>query len=159
MPHVSGLTIRQHERQSIELAVEVAVAEEHQQQVRFSPASGAAGCAIIRGTAVDISSGGMGLVLRQFLPRMCEGEVRIFSPTAVGRGADGAAVYEAIFEHRVKVRRVYMTSHEPTYTAGLSFVDPEPGLEERVREVLAAYGHRGTQGAPEGHWPQEPVDA
>ena len=39
----------------------------------------------------------------------------------VGMRADGTPILEVAFEQRVKVRRVQMTSHEPTYFIGVSF--------------------------------------
>ncbi|MHC4991492.1 MAG: hypothetical protein ACYTGC_10970 [Planctomycetota bacterium] len=143
MAQASGLTVRQHERRSIERDVEVGICDEHQQQVRFSPASSAKGQTVVRGKVTDISPGGMGMTFSQFVPKMCEGQVRVFSPTPVGRGADDMPVYDTIFEHEVKIRRVYMISHEPTYAAGASFVDPEPDLSARVEEVLLAAGRQG----------------
>lgn len=133
---MSGLTVRQHERKPIVLHAEFAVADAHRQQVCFSPSSPALDAFLVRGTAVDVSTGGMGLELAQFIPKMCEGLVRIFSDTPSGTGVDGQPVYDVIFEHQVKVRRIYMASHEPTYAAGVSFIDPEPGLDDKVREIL-----------------------
>ena len=43
-------------------------------------------CAVA-GRSVDISPGGVGMVLAQFLPRMCEGWVRVLHPTSPGRAA------------------------------------------------------------------------
>ena len=65
----------------------------------------------------------------QFLPRMCEGTVRVYEP---GVRVDAPLA----FEHRVKVRRVSMISHEPIYALGLSFIDPEPELEQQVGHLL-----------------------
>ncbi|MHC5004922.1 MAG: hypothetical protein ACYTJ0_17580 [Planctomycetota bacterium] len=146
MPQTSGLTVRQHERQSIDLRVEFAVLDQHRQQVSFSNASSALDSFVIRGRAVDISPGGMGLVFEQFVPKMCEGNVRVFAATPVGKTPDGAPVFDVIFEHRVKIRRIYMASHEPAYAAGVSFVDAEPGLEELVEEVLLV-GRRAADAA------------
>ena len=56
---------------------------------------------------------------------MCEGSLRVFDPMPVGTRPDGQPIFEVAFEQRVKVRRVQMTSHEPTYFIGVSFADPE----------------------------------
>jgi hypothetical protein len=82
----------------------------------------------------------MGLSFKHFLPRMCEGSVRVFGPKPVGIGRDGAPIHDVIFEHEVKVRRVYLSSHEPTYAVGVSFIDPEPSLEGRVSSLLDRFG-------------------
>ncbi len=125
MSSQSGLRVRQHHRREIELPVEFVVAEEHRTQVRFSNSSSAMDDHTIRGTSVDISPGGMGFASRQFLPRMCEGLLRVFDPAPVGMRSDGTPILEVEFEQRVMVRRVQMTSDEPTYFIGVSFADPD----------------------------------
>ena len=135
MAQRSGLTVRQHERSDIELEVDFAIAMEHREQVRFSSMSSAAESHVTRGRAVDISSGGMGLILPHFVPRMCEAMVRVYHPTPVSTAPDGSPVYDVVFEHRVKVRRVRLEDHTPSYAIGLAFVDPEPDIEERVVEL------------------------
>ena len=99
MSQKSGLTVRQHEREAVELSVEFVVAEPHREQVRFSAMSGAAQGHVTRGAATDISPGGVGFVCPQFVPRMCEGTVRVFNPRPSGTAADGTPVYEVMFEH------------------------------------------------------------
>ena len=140
MPQTSGLTVRQHERQTIDLRVEFVVGDEHREQVRFSPTSNAAEPFVTRGTASDISPGGMGMVGPQFIPRMCDGSVRIFDPRPTGTGPDGTPILEVVFEHRAGVRRVVLDSHEPTYALGVEFVDPVPDIADRVSNVLALVG-------------------
>jgi c-di-GMP-binding flagellar brake protein YcgR len=136
MAKISGLTVRQHERESIELAVEFVIGEQAREQVRFSAMSAAAEPYTTRGQAIDVSSGGMGLICRQFVPRMCEGTVRVFDPIPAGTGSDGTPIHEVMFEHAGQVRRVSMASHEPTYALGIAFIDPEPNIEERVARLL-----------------------
>lgn len=125
MSSKSGLRVRQHHRREIELPIEFVVGEAHRPQLRFSTSSSAVDPHSIRGTSVDISPGGMGFTSRQFLPRMCEGLLRVFDPMPVGTRGDGSPILEVAFEQRVKVRRVQMTSHEPTYFIGVSFADPD----------------------------------
>jgi c-di-GMP-binding flagellar brake protein YcgR len=135
MPQTSGLTVRQHVRLDVELDVDFVICEEHQDQVRFGTASGAAQPHATRGTTTDMSAGGMGIFCPQFVPRMCEGSVRVFGPAAPS-APDGPGGRDVIFEHRVKVQRVWMESHDPTYALGFSFVDPDPDIEQRIREIL-----------------------
>ncbi len=137
MSQITGLTVRQHEREDVELNVEFAVTKEHREQVRFSSMSTAVKSHVTRGVAVDLSSGGMGLICRQFVPRMCVGSVRVFDPNPVGTAGDGSPIHEVIFEHRVKVRRVIMETHDPTYAIGVAFVDPEPDIEQRIERLRA----------------------
>ena len=142
MSSQSGLRVRQHHRREIELPVEFIVAEEYRDQVRFGSKSTAINEYSLRGTSVDISPGGMGFTAGQFLPRQCEGLLRVFDPMPIGTRADGMPMLEVAFEQRVKVRRVQMTSHEPTYFIGVSFADPanvEPDIGNR-RMLLTAAG-------------------
>ena len=140
MPQKSGLTVRRHERRAVEFDVDFAVVPEHCRQVRFSAASSAATPTTIKGKVHDLSPGGMGLVFRQFVPRMCEGVVRVYGRRRVDALGDGTPDNDVVFEHRVKVRRVIMANHEPEYDLGVSFVAPEPDLSDRVRALLAAMG-------------------
>jgi c-di-GMP-binding flagellar brake protein YcgR len=132
----SGLTVRQHEREGIQVPVEFFVSPEHGAQVHLSPESSAVGQHTLRGTAVDISSGGMGLEFRQFIPRMCGGTVRVFVPDPISVGADGSPLFEAVFEHQVKVRRVYLIGREPLYAMGVAFIDPDPDIDHRITTLL-----------------------
>jgi c-di-GMP-binding flagellar brake protein YcgR len=150
MTQKSGLTIRQHERESLGLRIEFVVAEQHRGQVRFSAISGAAEPHVTRGVAADISSGGMGLVCPQFVPRMCAGTVRVFDPTPVGTANDGSPIHELCFQHAVRVRRVTLDSHEPEYAIGVAFVDPAADIEERVAAVLAMAPIGGDRGDAHG---------
>jgi c-di-GMP-binding flagellar brake protein YcgR len=133
----SGLTIRQHERETLSLRAEFVVAEAHREQVRFSSMSNAAEPHVTRGSATDISSGGLGLLCPQFVPRMCEGRVRIYHPKPVGTAKDGSPIHEVCFEHSVKVRRVILSSHDPEYALGMAFIDPAPDIEQQVTTLLA----------------------
>ncbi|MCI0365423.1 MAG: hypothetical protein L0219_16265 [Phycisphaerales bacterium] len=138
MPRKSGLTVRQHEREGIAapVPVEFSICSEHSTQLHFSPRSSAMSAHGIRGRATDISSGGMGLECRQFVPRMSEGTVRILVPDPIAVGPDGSPVLEVGFEHQVKVRRVYLTGREPTYALGLAFVNPAADIDQRVTALL-----------------------
>ena len=138
MPETSGLTIRQHERKSLNLGAEFIVADELRTQVKFSASADTLNDATVRGCMLDISTGGMGLEINCFIPKLCSGTVRVYSHTPSDCGSLGEPVYEPIFEHRVQIRRVYMASHDPTYVVGASFLDPEPDLSQRVEEVLIA---------------------
>ncbi len=136
MPEASGLTVRQYERRSIAFDIEFVVADAHRGQVRFSATSAAAGQYVLRGQAADLSTGGMGLILPHFVPKMCEGTVRLYGLTPQGTTNDGSPIFDVIFEHRVKVRRIYMSSHKPLYAVGVSFVDQRPDLAQRIGELL-----------------------
>lgn len=136
MRQTSGLTIRQHEREGIQVPIEFVVCDQHTSQVRFSPSSAAAHSTTIRGRAVDISPGGMGLEMRQFLPRMCEGTIRIYSPDPVAVAGDGMPILDLVFEHLVKVRRVYLIARDPLYAMGVAFIDPPPDIDKQISTLL-----------------------
>lgn len=140
MSQTSGLTVRQHERREIQLPVEFVVAEEHRQQVRLSSSSGAEDVHTFRGYSVDISVGGLGISCRHFVPRACQGLVRVYDPSSAAARKEGGGILNIAFEHPVKVRRVQMTGNEPTYFIGLSFIDPEPDVEDRISSFLHKIG-------------------
>ncbi len=149
MAQTTGLTVRQHERAEFSFEVEFVVAPQFCSQVRFSATSAAQDGKTIRGLAQDISGGGMGMSFGLFLPRMCEGVVRVFDPKPVGTASDGTPIHDVAFEHMVKVRRVYLIDDGPTYSVGVSFVDAEPNLGERVEALmlLAGNGQGGSSDA------------
>lgn len=122
----SSLTTRRYERDNVDRPVEFIVAQEHRTQVKFSAASAAASAHVLHGRARDVSSGGIGIECAQFLPRMCEGTLRVFDDSGG----------QVLFEHRVKVRRMYMVDREPTYSVGMAFVAPEADISERVAELI-----------------------
>jgi hypothetical protein len=150
MAKQSGLTLRQHQREEIGLRADFVVAEKHRSQVRFSSASSAPEPHVTTGRALDVSSGGMGIACPQFLPRMCEGRVRVYGPQPIGTAHDGSPIHEVIFEHDVKVRRVTMRSHEPSYALGLAFIDPAPDIDARVQEMLLLVNRRKAGARPDG---------
>ena len=140
MSHITGLTIRQYSREAVELPIEFIVSDEHTTQVRLSSTGSATHEQAITGFAVDISSGGMGLVTDHYLPRMCKGIVRVFSPGSNARSED-AALRKVVFEHLVKVRRTSMSSHDPTYLVGVSFLQPEADLAQQIERIKTTFGN------------------
>jgi c-di-GMP-binding flagellar brake protein YcgR len=135
MPEISGLTVRQHARKDFDLAIEFIIGEQHQEQVRFSPMSTAKDQHALRGRAIDISTGGMGWVCDHFVPRMCVGTVRVFDPRPVGAKPDGTPIHDVAFEHHCVIRRVTMVSHDPSYSIGVAFVEPDPNIGGRVEKL------------------------
>ena len=127
MKKTSGLTVRQHERAGIQVPMEFHVCKEHGVQVRFSPQSNSPDHHVISATAVDISPGGVGMECRNFVPRMCEGVIRI---TSGG---------EVVLEQRAKVRRIFLIGREPKYQIGLAFINPPDDIERRISEITAQF--------------------
>ena len=132
MSQTRGLRIRQHERCEIELPVQFIVCDKHSSQVRFSSVSSAVDDGGLQGISIDISSGGLALASRQFLPRCCEGIVRVFEPAPAGTRGDATSDLRPIFEQRAKVSRTRMLSHEPLYKIGLSFREFGPDFEQQI---------------------------
>jgi c-di-GMP-binding flagellar brake protein YcgR len=142
----SGLTVRQHEREGILVPVELIIGGASAAQVRLSPSSNARTAHTIRGEAVDISSGGMGLRCRHFVPRMCEGTLRVFAPSTNRTGDEGSGDGELMFEQQIKVRRVVLIGREPAYALGVAFVDPTPDLDRRIDELFGRLQHSSAKG-------------
>ena len=93
----------------------------------------------ITGLAVDISAGGMGLITDHYVPRMCEGIVRVLGPISDVPLQD-PALRDIVFEHQVKVRRTSMASHKPAYSIGVSFLEPQADLAERIKSLMITFG-------------------
>lgn len=144
MSQTSGLTVRQHEREGINVPIEFVVDPAHASQVRFSSSSSAAGPTMLRGIAQDISSGGMGLLCKQYLPRMCEGLVRVFAPVVGQTQDDGTPAVELILEQHAKVRRVTLVDREPLFSVGVAFIDPHPGIDGKITELFDRIQKAGT---------------
>lgn len=142
----SGLTTRQYARNRIDWRAEFVICESHREQVRYSPMSNANSPHIARGITIDISSGGMGMICQQYVPRMTEGKVRIFDPNSPNESDDDEQTAKVIFEHRVKVQRVELASHDPSYALGIGFIDPEPGIDERVAKLLGQFNTGNLEG-------------
>ena len=136
----SGLTVRQHERSGIQVPVEFTICREHAVQVRFSPQANTADHHEVAGTAVDISPGGLGMESRHFLPRMCEGVIRI------------AVAGNVVLEQRARVRRSSLCGREPRYLIGFAFINPPTEIEQQIAEIVRRFdvdaaGLRGVSGA------------
>ncbi len=147
MSRKSGLRVRQHQRRGIGLPVEFVVCEEHRSQEKFSGSSTAADDHTIRGVSLDISPGGIGFSSALFLPRSCEGTLRVFDPIPARSGVDGPPVHEIAFAQRVKVRRVRMIGPEPTYFIGVSFADPE-GIDPEIANRMLLLQSQLSSGEP-----------
>ena len=153
MSHVSGLRVRQHKRSDIDLPVEFVVAERDRPQVRFSASSPAESESVIRGISIDISPGGMGFNSEVYLPRGCEGSLRVLDPLPTGQRPDGTTLYEVFFSQRVKVRRVRMIEGG-AFFIGVSFAEPEqvdPDITNRMMLLKRHFDEsQARPGSPDG---------
>ncbi len=133
-----GLSVRQHQREKIRLPIEFIVCDEHREQVRFSSSSSAGRPHVIQGTVSDISRGGLGFDSHLFLPRMCEGKVKIFEVENSVSQIEPAPPRQPILETRVKIKRVLLQGQDPSYPIGIAFLDPPDNIEEMIQNVFNA---------------------
>ncbi len=130
------LTVRQHERWELEVPAVFIVDAAHREQLRFGTSSTAIEPHVVSGTTIDLSPGGVGIRCLEFVPRMCAGTLRIIKPGASPPRDADRSDDNVVFEHGVRVRRVEMIGHEPSYSLGLSFVDTESGMERDIPELV-----------------------
>ena len=82
----------------------------------------------------DISRGGLGFDSYLFLPRMCEGKVRIFDEATTVSQIEPEHPCLPILEARVKIKRVLLQGQDPSYQIGIAFLDPPDNIEGTVCE-------------------------
>ena len=133
-----GLSVRQHEREKIRLPIEFIVCDEHREQVRFSSSSSAGRPHVIKGMVTDISRGGLGFDSYLFLPRMCEGKVRIFDRATTVSQIEPVPPRQPILETQVKIKRVLLQGQDPSYQIGIAFLNPPDNIEELIQNVFSA---------------------
>ena len=122
-----GLTVRRFERHELALPIKVSIDETGPVAVKLSRSSGAMGA--FYALLSDVGQGGLGVESPHFLPRQTTLRVRLYADNSVGLPE---------FDARVRVMRSRMSSREPRYALGCSFVDPTPKLQQAVEDVLAA---------------------
>ena len=142
MAKTSGLTVRQYERREIELPAELEIAHDLRVQIAFSSTSGLTNPHRIECHTLDVSPGGVGLSVRTFLPRGARGRLWILDPASSGQQEDGSPMHAVLFEHDVKVRRVSLSGHEPTYFLGISFDNQASDFEAKIGRFLGMVGQR-----------------
>jgi c-di-GMP-binding flagellar brake protein YcgR len=120
------LTIRSSLRRVIGLEADFTLAPEHEEQVRLtgnvSRRNGA-----ITVTAVDISDGGVGVLITTFIPKRSLGQLAILNPQDSSK---------PLFTSRVRVARSQMVDRRPAYMLGLLFEDDANDFEQRLLEFL-----------------------
>ncbi len=122
-----GLTVRRFERHELALPIKVGIDDSGPVAVKLSRSSGAMGS--FNALLSDLGQGGLGLESPHFLPRQTVLRVRLYADNSIGLPE---------FEATVRVMRSRMSSREPRYALGCSFVDPTPQLQQSVEDVLAA---------------------
>jgi hypothetical protein len=102
---------RQYERRSVDVQVQLVIADAHLDQV--TPTGGPA----LPGRMRNISAGGALVVVSTYLPRSTQLELEIPAATPVPAG-----------RALVRVMSIQMVDREPHYTLGLRFEDSESEL-------------------------------
>lgn len=103
--------IRHSARHDLVMRAEVSIAPGQRALLKFASAAGARD-GWLDADVLDVSSGGLGLVIRLFIPRRALARVRLFIDEA-GK--------ERVIECQVRVQRVIMTDRRPAYLLGTSF--------------------------------------
>lgn len=120
------------------MAASVEIAESSVAQVRMSPAA-MNRHGRVDGTLTDISGGGAGLVIPEYVPQWCRVTLAIH---------EEAGSSEALVRASGAVRRVQMLDRRPSYLVGVGFED----LSESSMGEIAALIAR-IDGAPvDGSW-------
>ncbi len=138
---------RQYERHSLDIQVELVVAEAHADQV--IPLSGRS----IPGRMKNLSAGGALLVVPTFLPRAAQVELVISTGTPVPAGRIAA-----------RVAKVQMIDREPHYGLGLHFDEADSEVLRALRTWdggcgtdVPSVGHTGKTSAPRISNRQSPI--
>ncbi len=139
-----SLQTRLYARRQLALPARVEVHPDHAEQLRFSFPDHQSKVSVI-----DVSEGGLGLLMSTFLPRQARLEIHIHLP------AHGDAPPPAPKVLRGIVRRCAMMDVKPTYKIGIQYLDPDLGeirdlvkLAEAECGVEAAADQPGVSDAP-----------
>jgi hypothetical protein len=122
------LSFRVRGRRELSLAVLLRVQDADAPRVRYTRAALTAQ-GEIAGTTVDLSEGGIGIIVDTYLPKWCRVWVRIPSPI------EGRAPLLAIAGF---VHRCVMCDRRPAYLLGIGFSDLSAAELGALRALLAA---------------------
>ncbi|MFZ4574870.1 MAG: PilZ domain-containing protein [Phycisphaerales bacterium] len=121
------IIIRQSARYDVVMRAQLSVSPEHAGIVRFSGASGSRD-GWIECDLIDISTGGVGLITRLFVPRRLVARVRIFT---------SEESTEPALECGIRVQRVIMTDRRPAYLLGTCFEGVTDSEMQALQTLLA----------------------
>ena len=122
-----GISVRRSERHEVVLPISIRISGQSTEAVRFreglfqEPS-------LIRGDLIDLSRGGVGLMVTEFLPVGFRGEFRIHPP---GSDAD-----RPLLISKIRVQRTRMTDSRPAYFLGAAFVDIDAVFEHDLEMLL-----------------------
>ena len=137
MLEATGISVRGSERHEIVLPVRVRLATRFGDRVRFRDGV-LQEPSILAGDLIDISRGGIGLMLTEFLPKGTRGELRIC-------GLDGDPS-RPLLVSKIRVQRSRMTDSRPAYLIGAAFVEIDAVFEHDLESLL--HRLRGDEAAP-----------
>jgi hypothetical protein len=120
------IIIRQSARYDIALRAHLAIAKPHASDVKFASAAGAKD-GWIECDLIDISTGGVGLITRLFVPRRVLAKVRVFSDENCS---------SPVLECTCRIQRVIMTDRRPAYLLGTSFEGMTPAETESLERLF-----------------------
>lgn len=127
MRHDTGISVRRNERYEIVLPVRFRIEKRSERSVRFRPhASPLSG--YVEADLIDISRGGVGVILNEFFPKGTRLEMRIC--------ALDADPSRPILVGRVRVQRSRMTDSRPGYLIGAAFIDTDPVFERDLDQLI-----------------------
>ena len=128
LPRISsGLTVRQHQRATIDLRAEFEISERCRDQVRFNPSAQGGKPWLLTGSALDVSPGGLGVRSFLFVPRQCVGTIRLLAPSDRR---------EVVFAQHAIVRRAKLLPGDQSYLLGPAFPEPGPEIAEQVSSLV-----------------------
>lgn len=122
----SGIASRRWERYEIVLPVRIRLLQESANRVRFTPHA-APKSGYLSGDLIDMSRGGAGVMLTEYLPTGARAEMRIC-------GTDGDPT-QPLLVSKVRIQRSRMTDSRPAYFVGTAFTDID-GVFEHDLELL-----------------------
>lgn len=131
------LTTRRFERREVILDAEFVIDPKQRDQICFSSSNpNALNPYTIKVTMADIAEGGVGTQTSTFLPRMAYGVIRVIDPRTNNCDKESHDNAVILFEHKVCVRRVELTSRIPTFFVGMSFEQVTPDLLDQMEQFM-----------------------
>jgi c-di-GMP-binding flagellar brake protein YcgR len=127
MFEATGISVRSSERYELVLPVRVRLAHAVGDRVRFRDGA-LAEPATVAGDLIDLSRGGVGIMLPEYLPKGARAELRICA-------LDGDPA-RPLLVAKVRVQRARMTDSRPAYLVGAAFVEIDAIFEHDLELLL-----------------------
>jgi hypothetical protein len=121
-------SVRTHERFEIVLPVRLRPARRTAERLRFRPGT-VPPSGFLEGDLIDLSRGGVGIILPEFLPKGARAEMRIC-------GLDGDPS-RPLLVSKIRIQRSRMTDSRPAYLLGAAFVEIDAVFEHDLELLIA----------------------